>query len=794
MEKPTFEGGYVDDEISLRDIWNLLRRNQWLIFLCVLLVTGGAAAYSYFAVPVYESATTIRIEEERANLPVLDILQELSSGSQVETEMEVLRSRTLAEDVVDSLNLQVEIIEPRGVSRAVLLDRLVAERWAPEGEFLIEPGGDAFRITDEETLESLGEVSERLPAALAGVTFTLTEAARDYPRIRVRVLPFDKAVTKLQKALSVSRPNRDAGIVTVRYESSDTLLVHEVPNRLAASFISRRQRIQKTEASSTVRFLEDQIDTLARQLAAAEERLVAFREEGQVVSIEAEANAQVTELARLQADRNAIDAERSALQELMDEIDREATTADPAGPSPYRRLLSFPTLLKNQSTSELLRSLTEVENQRSVLLQRRTMADDDVQQFTQRIRELEAQLRTVATTYLQGLTNQVQSYDQTLEQFAAQLEVIPQKQVQLARLEREEKVLSELFTLLQTRLKEAQIAQAVEDASIRVVDPAILPSEPIKPKTVLNIALGLILGMMLGVGLAFTREHMDDTVHTREDLVEATGGAPIMGMIPRIRQRGLRPSKTSAAANGASHLGERLVAGRDPRNPVSEAYRSLRTNITFSNPDRPPKTIVFTSPLPQDGKSTSAANLAITLAQQGTRVLLVDADLRRGVLNNVFDLPREPGLSDVITGQAKLSEALRVVDLGESGRMHFLPTGTLPPNPAELLGSERMKTLLRHLEEQFDAIILDSAPLTVVTDAAVLGTNAEGVLLVARANVTERGAIRYSVDQLKHVRAPILGVVLNDIDFRRDSRYSSSYGRYGYYYQYYYGDNGKKKK
>jgi tyrosine-protein kinase Etk/Wzc len=290
---------------------------------------------------------------------------------------------------------------------------------------------------------------------------------------------------------------------------------------------------------------------------------------------------------------------------------------------------------------------------------------------------------------------------------------------------------------------------------------------------------------------------MDETVHTREDIQAATGGAPILGMIPRIRQAGLNGKSSKSAIStigGVGELGARLVAGRDPRNPVSEAYRSLRTNLTFSNPDKPPKIIVFTSPLPQDGKSTTAANLAITLTQQGIKTLLIDADLRRGLLHGVFGANRDPGLTNVLAGGAAISEAIQEIDLQESGKLDFMSSGPYPPNPAEILGSQRMKSLLQALDERYDLVLIDSAPLTVVTDAAVLGTKADGVVLVARANVTEKGALTYAAEQLRNVRAPILGCVLNDVDYRRDSRYYSTYGKYGYYHHYYYGDDGDKKK
>jgi tyrosine-protein kinase Etk/Wzc len=184
--------------------------------------------------------------------------------------------------------------------------------------------------------------------------------------------------------------------------------------------------------------------------------------------------------------------------------------------------------------------------------------------------------------------------------------------------------------------------------------------------------------------------------------------------------------------------------------------------------------------MPGDGKTTSAANLAITLAQQGVRILLIDGDLRRGVLNSVFGTPREPGLSNVLLGVGKLEQAVRSIDLGQNGSLDFLSTGTLPPNPAELLGSQRMRKLLAELEDKYDAILIDSPPLNIVTDAAVLGTVADGVVIVARAGVTEKQALMYASEQLANVHAPLLGAVLNDVDFA-SNRYYGMYGKYGYY-------------
>ncbi|HKJ02366.1 MAG TPA: GNVR domain-containing protein, partial [Longimicrobiales bacterium] len=498
---PHPNGGRAEDEIHLRDVWSLLLRNWVVIGAALVLTLGATAAYTVYTVPVYQSLTSIRIEENRTDLPVLDILQTLSSGSEVETEMEVVRSRSLAEDVVDSLGLQIVAEAPRGVARVVLLNSVFVERWAPQGTYVLHRQvDDSYVITDQEDGSPFGTVSTTQAAALPGATFRLQEGAEEYDEILIDVQTFEKAVSGLQKAVTVARPNREASIVTLGYESTDTQLVHTVPNALAHRFIARGREERKTEARSTVAFLQVQIDTLSRQLSEAEEALTGFREVEQVVSLQAEAQAQVTNLSNLQATRNTIEAERSALQALVNEIEQEARTADPSAPSPYARLISFPTLFRNQAASELLRNLNEVNSARSELLRRRTLQDPDVMSLTERIHAIETQLRTTATTYLQGLNNQVAAYDRTLAQFATDLERIPAKEVQLARLERQQKVLEEVYTLLQNRLQEARILEAVEDASVRIVDPAILPIEPIKPRTLLNLLLGVVLGGMLGVG------------------------------------------------------------------------------------------------------------------------------------------------------------------------------------------------------------------------------------------------------------------------------------------------------
>jgi tyrosine-protein kinase Etk/Wzc len=765
----------------LRQLLNFVLRNRALVLGIPLVVLAATIVFVLRATPVYEASAWIRVDEQRSNLPVLDALSTLSSGDQIQTEMAVLRRRPLAEDVVDSLGLQLVVRSPRRVPRERLMTEVVVERHAPPQSLRLVRDEEGFRVADRAAGPAV-YLAVGAVVALDGVRLRLLPGALEHDDLELQVLPFHRAVERFRREVEVTRPDRDADLIRIRYPSRDSVLVQAVPNTMAQFFIRNRHDVRKTEARSTVDFLHDQIATLAGQLGTAEDAVRAFRERENIVSLEKEGEVVVGRFAELRGERDRLNAERQALAQMLGEAtSRAAALSDPLAPSPYRDLIAFPTLFVNFSVSELFRSMAEVENQRAQLLNLRTPEDPDVQVLTSRIQELERQLQNIAVTYLEGLTQQVASFDQTLGEFRRELSQVPAREVQYARLYRQAEVLDEIYTFLQTRLKEAEIAAAVDDPTVRVVEPAVVPVDPIRPNRPLSLVLGLLLGLGLGAGAAFLRENMDSSVHTREDLQEAVQGVPVLGLIPRIQEAATngRRQVPVYAAKDVKHLSHRLIAGRDPRSPISEAYRSLRTNIAFSSVDRPHRVLVFTSALPGDGKSTSAANLAVTLSQQGQRVLLVDADMRRGVLNEVLGETRVPGLSDVLGRDVEPAAAIRTIDLGESGVLSFLPSGTLPPNPAELIGSDRTARLLDRLKEDYDAVVLDAPPLNLVTDAALLGTRADGVVVVARAGVTDRGAISYALEQLAAVRAPVLGAVLNDIDVRKD-RYYGSYGLASY--------------
>jgi capsular exopolysaccharide synthesis family protein len=345
--------------------------------------------------------------------------------------------------------------------------------------------------------------------------------------------------------------------------------------------------------------------------------------------------------------------------------------------------------------------------------------------------------------------------------------------------------------MLQTRVREAQIAEAVDDGAVRVVDPAALPTFPIAPRPARNLIFGAFLGFVLAFVAVLLRERLDHTIHTKED-VEAISGTAILALIPHIGQvdrakyferwRRVRPSqvaRNNGQVRGAGENGSRLLLN-DAQSVASEAFRKLRTNITFARPDSPPRVLIFTSPAPGDGKSTSVLNLAIVLVQQGKRVIVLDGDMRRGGLHKLLNAAQAPGLSEILVGQTNLDSAVQSLALESFGMVDLLATGVVPPNPAELLASPRFRALIESLRPSYDAILIDSPPINLVTDAAIIGRETDGAVVVARAAKTTRGELEHAVAQLRQVQVPVTGMILNDYNAKRDTGYYQAY-HYGYY-------------
>lgn len=784
-----------EEGISAAALVGMLRRH-WLLILGIVAVSLAAAyAITRMTTPVYRASTTLYFAERQGSIAALDLLNQMENGNnEVVTEMEVMRSRALAEIVVDSLGMQARIVSPPGVVSSHYLRVLRADPLAPESTYLFSTLNDgSFQVRNAESEARVGSALIGQPFSFGKVTVVLLPAASSSRSFEVRVRSRPATVDALLRNLKITRPNPSASVVQVSYTGRDRIETRNVADVLASTYLGWRSSLRKSGDRSTVEFLRRQIDTISTQLFSAEETLRRFREANQVVDLPTQAHSEVQRLAALEAQRNDINIQRASLHGLLTDV--KNAPADPRLGSPYRRLMAFPGLMTTANPAfPLLQRLTDLEQRRADLLVRRTTSDPDVESLTQAITGIESQIAAVVDTYVKGLDEQATALARGVAQFNVRVDQVPRREVEYARLERTATGLTQIYTMLQTRLREAQIAEAVDDGSVRVVDPAALPTLPIAPRPALNLLLGTVLGLVIAFAAALLRERLDHTLHTKED-VEMISGSAVLALIPHIGEadrakyfeRWLRVRRNYLVRNNghvvpAAGNGTRLLL-KDTQSVASEAFRKLRTNITFARPDSPPRVLIFTSPAAGDGKSTSVMNLAIALVQQGKRVIVVDGDMRRGGLHKLLNGAQGPGLSEILVGQADLGTSVQSLALESFGNVDMLATGVVPPNPAELLASPRFRALIENLRARYDAILIDSPPINLVTDAAIIGRETDGAIVVARAAKTTRGELAHAIGQLRQVQVPVTGMVLNDYNAKRDAGYTAPY-YYGYSHDY----------
>jgi capsular exopolysaccharide synthesis family protein len=761
--------------ISLRSLASALRRQAlWIVGTALL----GVALTVYVVLrqrPVYEAHATLRIEDRPAATQGTDLLTAMNTPSSVETEMEIVRSRTVAESVVVHLGLRARITDPAGASTDSLFGRFEVSADAAPGTYEIWrdttaytlrlPNGDLLGGTYGVSLETGGVQLEPLP-------FASTHGGP--VRIVISVMSTSDAAEAIRSALHVSRPQTNAGIVAVAWQSTDRNLAAAVVNDIAQSYIAHRTATQREAYHNAVLFLAHQVDTIGAQLTQSETALEQFRSRNRVIDPTTQAGDELHRVADLQAQHEELSAESTSLFELLRRTRQPAeSTAD------WTDFASTPALVQNSAISAVVGQLMSLEAQRAQLTTQRTAREPEVAGVLRSIGALRARLHDLAQSTLTSVESQLRSVDQSLAQSNVRLSQVPQVELQYARLSRAVDREAAISTLLQTKYQEARISEVSEIANVGLVDDAVVPSTPLGGRRFFNLLFGGALALLCGGLVGLARESSDTRVRSREEIVRLTE-VPLLASIPRITLRnGYRKDL-------AKQLEGRLVLKHAPRSPAAEAYRALRTNVSFAGNGRgdkaPLRTLVVTSPEPEDGKSTTAANLAVTLGEQGHRVILIGADQRRPVLYKVLHTARAPGLSDLLGGTAPLEQAVRDIPLPEpvEGTFAFIPAGSPVQNPAELLGGAAMRELLVLLRERYDTVVIDTPPLCVVTDAAVLGAIADGVIIVARMGVTHGEALQRAVEEMQALGARVVGTVLTDVSQRED-RYGYRYGYYTYY-------------
>ena len=725
-----------EQEIRPLEILAVLQRRRLLILVCLAGVLLPVFLYNQVAPRIYQAQTTIIFQEQREAIPTFDFSEAFTRQSYLVNQIEEIKSRTLSEEVVDLLP---------GEIRAVLLPR---------------PNG----LSEEARLEAL---------------------------------------TKAVRGSIAAQPVRNSDVIVIKVQATKPKAAAGVANAVAEVVKRRNVAVKREKASSTRKFIEEQLPKVEGALRKDEEALSAFKAHNQVVSLSDEAKellvrttSVATEHAKAQAERRAAEQRLASVREQMKTqrasvVPSITRTTSAWADTLRKKLVSLEVeytnlLVKGYGTDhpqmkKLTREIAQTKGQLAGEVLRVAEGEtlgDPMSRLADLSKEslgLEIDIQTDSTREA-SLRTVLDSYDR-------QMERLPNKELLLLRLTRSQQVNDNIYRLLLERFEEARITEAGQIGNVRVIDTAKEPRSPIKPRKFQNLLLALIVGLTLGGGLAFFTESLDRSIKNPEE-AEALLGLPVIGLIPSI---GDLDGKFKGTRNEIELISSRLVTHFVPRSPVAEAYRTVRTNLSFSRPDNPPRTILVTSAVPQEGKTTTTANLAITLAQMGGKTLIVDSDLRRPAIRKVFNLEAKEGLTDYLIGKGALDALIRTTDIPN---LYILPAGQIPPNPSEVLGSQRMKELVAELSRRFEMVFFDSPPVVAVTDAAVLSRYTDGVVLVVQSGATDREAVARAKTLLGNVQANLLGLVLNNI--RIESTYGSYH--YRYYYHYYDSEDGKKRK
>lgn len=776
-------------EVDLRRVWATIARSAWLILGCVLLALGAGVVAVRRMEPVYQATASVRLDAHGTSNQAAAMYGITTDNTNLmATAMEVMTSRSLAGDVADSLGLRLRLDEPRRTPRSAVIAAARVDSGALLRSYQLIPGARGVVTVRDLTNRSLGTFPVNGRIILPGVSLRLADSALAGGPALVRVTSSEEAAGLVRARVSVNQPNPSASILTVTYEGNDPVTVREVSNVIASKFVRKRLEAEKMGARSTVLLLRRQLDTLGKEMRDRENAVTVFLQRNHIISVANEESQQSSELQRLSDLRIGVGIDRQAMLASLEQLEKaDSTDARQA----VERVISTPAFLRAQGsfspTTQFIERLRQQEDALTAARRRLSPSDPDIKVLERQVAQTKYDLEATVRNFIKGTSEQLRGIDQRIATLRNIVQLLPAQQAEFQRLTRGQKGVEDIMNQVQGRLKEAEVSAAVQDATAEVLDRAVLPGSSLGTSRPVIFAVALFSGLIVGVAVAFLRDWLDTTVHNEADVM-AIVNAPVIGIIPNLRLDAITSRHRSLASGESPALG--LSAGKvtregETQTMAAEAYRALRTNLSYVNPARPPRVIVLTSALSGDGKTTSASNLAVTLAQQNKRVLLIDAETRRGNLHTLFGIEAQPGFFDLLYGQATPGECIRRVALEGTGHLDVLPSGGAPnANAADLLVAGRLAPFFERLRSQYDYVIIDTPPLNLFTDAALIGTHADATLLVARADRTERQALRFAVLQLQHVQANLAGAILNGVDLRRNSRYRGGYdfGRYGAYY------------
>jgi capsular exopolysaccharide synthesis family protein len=617
-------------------------------------------------------------------------------------------------------------------------------------------------------------VADRLQLG-SNMKFLGLQGIRD-PAQQERARKAKDPVRILQKYLKVE-PVKESRIVRIRFESADPELAAMIANGFAEAYIAENLAVKSTTTQNASEWLEGQLTELQKKLDESSKALFEFKKQNDIVATSWEDRQSMVSqrltaindsLTRARVRRAELESRNDALRSAAAAVGRgevESQVVAGVDNSTIEQLKLRYLEARSECADLAVKYLSDhpkVETCKGKLALAKSGLEDEIKGT---IASAKREYDEVCSTErkLQALLNETKA-----ESFA-----LNQHEGEYVELKRSYENNQRLYDLVLKRLKDTGITGMLQVSNVRILDRARPGTTPIRPDPKTNTVLAILIGVLGGIGLGLLAEYMDTSINSQEQIEEKLG-LPFLGIVPSI------PSNKDGTPQD-------LIVHTQPKSAVAECLRAVRTNLLFMSPEKPLRTILVTSSGPQEGKTTTATSLAVTMTASGNRVLLVDADMRRPRIHRIFGLPNTEGLSSLILGDGALPDLVKPSGIAN---LAVLPCGPVPPNPAELLHTAAFRRILAEISAQYDRVIIDSPPIGVVADAVVVSTQVDGCLMVLKAGRTSRDVARHAVKQLRDVNAPLFGAVLNDLDLE-----DQKYGQYSYYYRYgyYYGDSTKRE-
>ncbi len=736
-------GGYREedelDEINISDIIKVLKQHKLLIFTVTSLVFILSLLYTLSIVPTYRAEVTINIDREADKIVSYDVYEQKAIDQNFyQTQYDVLKSRALARRVIEELGLEEYYNKPQ------LEKPFVAEKIGEFKTFIKETVLDPLRQTVADLWSTGGESSDSIDDEL------IDDVSRPVDQLG------DKPVELDFLAHLTVAPAKKSNIVHIYYESPEPELAARIVNSLAANYIKMNLESRGDSTQYAEQFLTEQLMIAKSRLQKSEEELVAYAREKKIVNTD--------------DNQSIISGELQALSQAYTEAQTKLIAAE----SEYRqkkRVSGNIRLMENSVIQKLKEKKADLETKYSELGQVYKPAYPAMREIRNQIIALERQIKKETALINSGSSSELKSnylsardnaaaLKKQLSKKKAEMMALRDKSIGYQTLKREVETNRQLYDGLLQRVKEVGVAGGVVANNVSILDAAFVPFSKYKPNVPRNLAIGLLLGLMLGVGLAFLLENLDDTVKTVDDIEKLTN-LPVIGFFPFTRKtKGHEP----------------LIIYEEPFSPVTEAFRSIAIDLEYSTEDGMPKILHTTSCAPNEGKSCTSINLATVIAQEGKRVVLVDADLRRPSLHEYMDMSNDRGVTDVLVGKSTLENALQATPVHG---FSILSAGVIPSNPVKLLASRSMMDLLDLLSDQFDQVIIDSPPVLGMADALILSNRAHATVFITASEESKKGAVMDALKRLKRSYGNVIGVLLTKVKTGR-----GHYANYDNYYTY----------